>query len=183
MLVKDMMEPIISMTTPELHRQIQTWRRQNPQVTDLNHALTLAIEAICPDENPADVLMQAEINWLSYERTKEIKAAAQNVDDWVDTHAQGDMFNPLPFSVPKIMLNKDGKPAKYYELTVMEMAEYLTAAAQSAAVQAAEFQKLADEKRKRQERIAASLDQVRKVIALAKQNGIDPAHLYCANNG
>lgn len=182
MLTVNDQTPITTMTTPELHRHIQTWRRMNPQVSDISVALHMALAEICPDESPESVVFQSELNWLTCERTKEVKVASQNIDDWVDTKAQGDLFNKMPFSVPKIML-KDGKPAKYYEMTVNEMAEYLSALAQSTALQAAEFQKLAKDKQAKHKRIQASLDQVRKVIEEAKQNGIDPSGLYCANAG
>lgn len=172
----------VEVTANELHKHIQAWRREHLEVQDVAVALEMALAERWPYVPPADVCLQAELNSLAFERTKEVKAAAQNTDDWVDTHAQGDLFNPLPFSVPKLML-KDGKPAYYYEMTVVEMEEYLAASASSTEAQANEFQRVADDKRAKADRIRKSLEQVRKVIALAKQNGIEPNELFCDKAG
>lgn len=172
----------VDVTFSELHKHIQSWRREHIEVQDITVALEMALNERWPGIAPADICFQAELNSLAFERTREVKAAVQNTDDWIDTHAQGDMFNPLPFSVPKMML-KDGKPARYYEMTVSEMAQFLAASAQNTDMQAEEFQKIANDKRAKSARIRQSLEQIRKVIALAEANGINPDELFCDKAG
>lgn len=172
----------VEITSPELHKHIKQFQTRNPGMNDLAVLLEMAIGERWPGAHVDDVLRQAEINWLAMDRRKLVRDTARNMQDWVDTGIQGDMFNDMPISVPKWML-KDGEPVEYWKCTLLEAREYMMALAKSNEVQAVELERAAAVKRAAVDQLKQHISNIEAAISRARENGIDPATLRYAKAG
>lgn len=163
----------VDMTSPELHKLIKQYQVRNPGIADLSTVMELAINERWPGAQVEGVLRQAEINWLSQDSINRVRDTARNMEEWIDTGLQGDLFNDIPMSVPKLML-KDGKPVEYWKCSLPEMREYMASLASSTQVQAQALQDALSAKLAAVDNLKRQISNIDEAIRRAKAQGIDP---------
>ena len=172
----------VELTMQELHKHIKQYQIRNPSIEDGAVVLEMAIAERWPGMPVNDVLRQAEINWLMMDRRNMARDSARNINEWVDTRVQGDMFNDMPVSVPKWVL-KDGDAVEYWKCSPVELLEYLRARKQAMQAEENALREAATEKARQVARVATEIEHTQAVIARAHAEGMDPAALRYAKNG
>lgn len=172
----------IDITAPELHKHIKQFQVRNPSINDLAVLMEMAIAERWHGARVEDVLLQAEINWLALDRRNLVRDTARNMQDWVDTGLQGDLFNDLAMSVPKWML-KDGEPVEYWKCSLPEMREYMQSLSDSTRMQAEELEKAASAKRAAVDKLKQQISTIDEAIHRAQAQGIDPQTVRYAKAG
>jgi hypothetical protein len=171
----------VDLTMLELHKHIRQFQLRNPAVADAAVLIEMAIGERWPGLLVADVLFQAEQNWLAQERRDTARDAARNLDEWIDTQVQGDLFDDLPVSVPRwVILDGERDPVEYWKCSPLDLLEYLSARAAALLAEAEALRAAMQDKEKQVARVRREIEHTRAVIDRAKANGLDPAALHYA---
>lgn len=161
-------------TMEDLHRYFKKFKISNPQLIDPKDLITRAVEARWPGADPRDLMEDGEENWLRRDMEDMVRDASRDMNKWIDTTAQGDLFNQYPVRVPRWFLI-DGKQTPYYEVTLQDALPYLRAREAATRAEADALQSAADEKRRIAGETHMQVEQTLHLIQIAKDNGIDPA--------
>lgn len=166
----------LDITMPELHKHIKAYQMRNPSISDAQALLEMAINERWPGLRIDDVLRQAEINWIALDRRNMVRDAARNLNEWVDTTVQGDMFNDIASKVPRWIL-RGQDPVEYWKCSPTELKEYLITRAQQVKADAMHYRNLANEKDNELRRIEAEIEHTNAIIKRATDAGLNPDDL------
>lgn len=161
----------ITETMEQVQKHIEKYLALHPEITD---NLTLMHEAIRErwgDVDSAALLEEAELNSLAAARRKIWSDPRKN--PWVDTTAQGDLFDSVLVKVPSMLIIK-GRPTPYYEASIVDGLEWWLAR-QDAKKDEADALREAAEKRDRESAEAArQAETLERLVRTALDNGVDP---------
>ena len=172
----------IEITMPELHKHVKAWLIRHPHVSDMEAALQEATRERFPYCPPDEVLHQAAVNWLNQDKLNNARDASRNLEQWVDTSVQGDMFNDLPMRVPAFII-KNGQPVEYWKCSIAELLEVVESKVAALQMQEQQLREAADAKLFQLNAERANARNIRTAIERARAAGIDPATLTYAKAG
>lgn len=162
----------ITETMEQVQQHVLRWQAMHPEVQDEANVLEASIAERWRNASVAEVLIQAEINSLIAKRDRDGSNPDKN--PFVDTHAQADLFNNVPLTVPS-RLKVNGKWRPYYEASMLDGLQWWLARMQAKRLEREQFEKAAREAESHEVQALAEVEKLRSLIAEMELSGINPA--------
>lgn len=167
----------ITETMEQVHKHVEKYIAVHKETVDDHEALVHAIRERWGEVDHLAILEQAELNSIAASRRKLLSDRRTN--PWIETHAQGDLFDAVGVKIPSMLLI-DGKPRPYYQVSILEGLEWWRARQDNKATEASAFRTAADARDQEASEATSEAEKLEKLISRAMDHGVDPRSVLYA---